>query len=66
MTPPADAQESLRLIFSQNRKSAEYLLGERAAGGLLRQLCLCKLVAEESMRARKEAGAESTVHLLML
>lgn len=63
-TPPADAQESLGLIFSQNRKSAEYLLGELAAGGLLIQLCLCKLVAEDSMRVGKEAGgAESTYTL---
>lgn len=63
-TPPADAPESLGLIFSQNRKSAEYLLGELAAGGLLIQLCLCKPVAEDSMRVRKEArGAASTYTL---
>lgn len=60
-TPPADAQESLRLIFSQNRKKAEYLLGELATGGLLIQLCLCKPATEECVRVRKEAGgAEST------
>lgn len=63
-TPPAEAQESLGLIFSQNRKSAEYPLGESAAGGLLIQLCLCKLVAEETMRVGEEAGgAESTYTL---
>lgn len=63
-TPPADAQESLGLIFSQQRKNAEYLLGELAAGGLLTQLCLCKLVTEESKTVRKEAGgAESTYTL---
>lgn len=55
-TPPADTLESLGLIFSLNRKSAENLLGELAAGGLLIQLCLCKLMAEESMRISKEAG----------
>lgn len=64
--PPADAPERLGLIFSQTRKSVEYLPGGLAAGGLLRWLCLCKLVAEESMRVRKEAGAESTVRPVVL
>ena len=61
-TAPADAQESLALIFSQKRKNAEYFLGELAAGGLLIQLCLCKPAAEESMRVKKEAGV-CWVHL---
>lgn len=62
--PPPDAQESLGLIFSQNRKSAEYLPGELAAGGLLIQLCLCKLAAEASVRVREEAGGVESTYTL--
>lgn len=61
-TPPADTQESLGLIFSPNRKSAEYLLGELAAGGLLIQLRLCKPMAEERVRGSEERGGGGLGH----
>lgn len=64
-TPPADAQESLGLIFSQNRKSAPDLLGELAAGGLLIQLCLCKLLVEGN-RGLQRQEISPPLHLLRL